>query len=112
MKKARALGAASFSLFFLLSVFASGHVQAATDGPADAPSPLSAVLHDFTTWLNRAVGNGGNNHRANRHPPPLPRARPAKLASPPLASNKQTSEFVPPPGASKKKPPTLVQIND
>jgi hypothetical protein len=114
MMKARVLRTASFSLFFLVSVFAPAHAQAAANGaPSEAPSPLSAIAHDFTTWLNHVTGNGANNHRAGRHSSPLPRPRPAaEPASAPVASNKQWSEFVPSPGASKKKTPTLVQIND
>ena len=104
MIKARVLRTVSFSLFFLLSVFAPAHAQAATNGaPIEAPSPLSAIAHDFTTWLNHVAGNGANHHRAGRHPSPLPRPRPA---------NKEWSEFVPRPGVSKKTTPTLVQIND
>ena len=102
------------SLFFLLSVVAPVHAQEAANGaPSEAPSPLSAIAHDFTAWLNHVAGNVGNNHRAGRHSSPLPRPRPAaELATAPVASNKQWSEFVPSPGASKKKTPTLVQIND
>ena len=115
MMKARVFRIASFSLFFWLSFFAPAHAQAATSGaPIEAPSPLSAIAHDFATWLNRVAGNGANNHRAGRHPSPLPRPRPAvELASHLVASNKEWSEFVPPPGgASKKTTPTPVQIND
>jgi hypothetical protein len=78
MMKARVFRIASFSLFFLLSLFATAHAQAATSGaPIEAPSPLSAIAHDFATWLNHDAGNGANNHRAGRHPSPLPRPRPA-----------------------------------
>jgi hypothetical protein len=110
MMKARALRITSLSLCFLLSVFA--RAQAATNGaPNEAPSPLFAITHDFTTWLNQVAGNGAHNHRAGRHPSPLPRPA-GELASKPAASNKEWSEFVPPAGASKKTTPTLVQIND
>jgi len=103
---------ASLSLFFLLSVFASAPVVAAADGSIEAPSRVSAFVHDLTTWLNRAVGNAGNHYRADRHPPPLPRPRPAELAAPSLVTNKQSSEVVPPPVAPKKNTPAVVQIND
>jgi hypothetical protein len=114
MMKASVLAIASFSLFFLLSVFAPAHAQEAANGaPSEAPSPLSAIAHDFNTWLNHVAGNGANNHRAGRHSSPLPQPRPAaELASARVASNKEWSEFVPSPGASKKKTPTLVQIRD
>jgi len=109
---ANVLRIAGFSLFFLLSVFASAHVVAATDGSIEGPSRLSAFVHDLTTWLNRAVGNAGNNHRADRHPSTLPRPRPAELAAPSLVTNKQSSEVVPPPVAPKEDAPAVVQIND
>ena len=114
MMKARVLGVASFSLFFLLSVSAPVHSQEGANGaPSGAPPPLSAIAHDFTTWLNHAAGNGAKNHRAGRPSSPLPRTRPApKPASERVASNNEWSEFVPSPGASKKKTPTLVQIRD
>jgi hypothetical protein len=112
MMKARVLGVASFCLFFLPSVSAPVHSQEGANGaPSAAPSPLSAIAHDFTTWLNHAAGNGAKNHRAGR--PSSPQTRPApKLASARVASNNEWSEFVPSPGASKKKTSTLVQIRD
>jgi hypothetical protein len=114
MMNATVLRIASFSLFFLLSVFALAVAQAETSGaPIETPSPLSAIAHDFATWLNHVAGNGANNHRTGRHPSPLPRPRPAaELVSHPVASNNQWSEFVPAPGASKKTTPTPVQINE
>src|SRR5215470_2939283 len=114
MTKASGLRIAGFSLFFLFPLFATAQAQSATNGaPNEAPSPLSAIAHDFTTWLNRAAGNGADNHEAGRHQSQLPRPRPAaELASKPVAPNKAWSEFVTPAGASKKTKPTLVQIND
>ncbi len=113
MTKARVFRTASFSLFFLVSAFAPAHAQAtASDAQTEAPSPLSAIAHDFTTWLGHVAGDA-NKDRTNRHPARLPRPRPtAKPASTPVASSsKHWSEFVPA-GASKKKTPTPVQIND
>ena len=105
MMKARISRTASFSLFFLVSAFAPAHAQAiASAAPTEAPSPLSAIAHDFTTWLSHVGGDSANKDRTGRHSLPLPRPRP-------VASNKEWSEFVPPP-ASKKKTPTPVQIND
>jgi hypothetical protein len=115
MMRVRVLGAASFSLIFLLSVFAPAHARAATTGARnETPSPLSAIAHDFATWLDHVARNGANNHRAGRPLIPLPRPRPAAgLASHPVASNKEWSEYVPTPGALKKTTrSTLVQIND
>ena len=104
MMKARVSRTASFSLFFLVSGFAPAHAQAiASAAPTEAPSPLSAIAHDFTTWLSH-VG-GANKDRTGRHSLPLPRPRP-------VVSNMEWSEFVPPPSAFKKKMPTPVQIND
>jgi hypothetical protein len=114
MMKARVSGTASFSLFFLVSTFAPAHAQAiASAAPTEAPSPLSAIAHDFTTWLSHVGGDRANKDRTGRHSLPLPRPRPAVgPASAHVASNKEWSEFVPPPGASKNKTPTPVQIND
>ena len=114
MMKASVLRIVGFSLFFLLPLFAPAHAQPATNSaPNEAPLPLSAIAHDFTTWLNHVGDNGANNHRTGRHPLPLPRPGPAaKLASKPSASNREWSEFVTPAGAPKKTMSTLVQIND
>ena len=103
----------SFSLFFLLSVFAPVHAQAASGQPTEPPSRLSMLVHDFSTWLNHVTGTRASNPQAGRNSPPLPRPRPAAEPAPgPVASNKEWSEFVPPSGASKKKTPAPVQIND
>jgi hypothetical protein len=109
MMNVRILGIGSFSLLFLLSLFAPVHSQEpANASSSEARSPLSAIAHDFTTWLNHVAGNGAKNHRAGRPSSQLPQTRPASA----LASNKEWSEFMPSPGASKKKTPTLVQIRD
>jgi hypothetical protein len=109
MMKAKVLRTASFSLFFLLSIFAPAHAPAAASGPpAEPPSRLSTLVHDFNTWLNRITGAAAN-HQAGRHSPPFPRPRPvAEATSMPVASNKEWSEFVSPP----KKKPTPIQINE
>src|SRR6516164_4757818 len=99
MMKARVLEIASFSLFFLLSVFSQAHTQEAANGaPSQAPSPLSAIAHDVTTWLTHVAGHGARKNRAARHSSPLPQPRPAEAASARVASNKEWSEFVPSPG--------------
>ena len=104
MMKAR-VARTGFSLFFLLSVFALA-AQAATNGPpAEPPSRLSMLVHDFSTWLNHVTGTRANDHQAGRHSLPLPRPRPAAEPAPkPVASNKEWSEFVPPPASKKKRP--------
>jgi hypothetical protein len=98
-----------FLSIFLPSIFAPAHAPAAASGPpAEPPSRLSTLVHDFNTWLNRITGAAAN-HQAGRHSPPLPRSRPvAEATSMPVASNKEWSEFVSPP----KKKPTPIQIND
>jgi hypothetical protein len=108
MIKARVSRTAIFSLFFLVSAFAPVHAQAiASAAPAEAPSPLSAIA----TWLNHLGDTDAPSHRQIPSSTPLPRPRPA-VASAPVASNEEWSEFVPSPGAFKKKTPTPVQIND
>jgi len=108
MMKLRILGTTSFSLFFLLSGFALVHAQA-PPAPTDAPSPLSAIVHDFTNWWDH-IGTHAGHHRVT-HSAPLPRPRPSELASA-VASNQELSESAPAPIASKKKTPTPVQIRD
>src|SRR6516164_8941227 len=103
MMKLRILGTVSFSLFFLLSGFALAHAQE-PPAPTDAPSPLSAIVHDFTNWWDH-IGTHVNHHRTT-HSPPLPRPRPPKLASA-VASNQALSEFAPAPVASRRKRPRL-----
>jgi len=111
MMKVRVLGTAIFSLFFLLSIFAPAHSQEAVNGaPSGADHPCPQLRMTLPTWLNHVAGTGANNHRADR-PSSQTRLAP-KLPSARVASNKEWSEFVPSPGASKKKTPTLVQIRD
>jgi hypothetical protein len=138
MMKLRAIRAASFSLFFLLSGFALALAQAPPPEPPEPPSRLSMFAHDVTNWVDHIitdakhiitnddhistdadhistdddhVSTGADRHRAT-HSPPLPRPRPAELLSAPVASSHKLSEFVSAPVASKKKMPTPVQIND
>jgi hypothetical protein len=114
MMKQKVTKTASFSLFFLLSGFALVHAQVPPPEPTEAPSRLSMFVDDFTNWLHHigAEADRVDHHRAS-HSPPLPRPRlVAKPASAHVASNKEWSEFMPSPGASKKNTPTLVQIYD
>jgi len=111
MMKLRELRTASFSLFFLLSGFVLVHAQTPT-ASIEPPSPLSAIVHDFTRWLDHIAVTGGNHRRVDNHSSPLPRPRPAERASAPVASNKELSEFAPASVASKKKTITPIQIND
>jgi len=127
MMKLRATRTASFSLFFLLSGFALAFAQASPPDPTEPPSRLSMFVHDVTNWADHIITDakhivtgadhistdadhistdatdtdhirtGADHHRATRSPP-LPRPRPAELASAPVAS--------------KEKTPTPVQIND
>jgi hypothetical protein len=111
MMKLRELSTASLSLFFLLSGFVLVHAQAPA-APIEPPPALSAIVHDFTRWLDHIGLTGADHHRVNSHSPPLPRPRPPERASAPVASNKELSEFAPAPVPSKKKTITPVQIND
>jgi hypothetical protein len=77
--KLRVLGAVTFSLSFLLCAAASVQAQ-------NAPS-------SFLTWLHRHVTRTGAHHRAGPSPP-LPRPRPADLATPAVTPNK-TSAGIP-----------------
>jgi hypothetical protein len=61
-------------------------------------------VHDVTNWFDHVITDAEHIHRIT-HSPPLPRPRPAELASAHVASSQELSE-------SKKKTPTPVQIND
>jgi hypothetical protein len=138
MTKLGAIRTASFSLFFLLSGFALALAQASQPEPTEPPSRLSMFVDDVTNWVDHIitdakhiitdddhistdadhistdddhVSTGADRHRAT-HSPPLPRPRPAELASAPVASSQELSEFVSAPVASKQKTPTPVQINE
>ena len=117
MRKLRVLRTASLSIFFLLSGFALAHAQALPPEPTEPPSRLSMFVHDATNWFDHVItdaehiiadadqiSTGADHHRIT-HSPPLPRPRPAELASAHVASSQELSE-------SKKKTPTPVQIND
>ena len=111
MIRLQILRTASFSVFFQLVAVALVHTQA-LPAPTEAPSPLFAIVHDFTTWLDHVGATGAHPPRVGSHSPPLPRPRPAERASAVLASNQGPSEFAPAPVAPKKKTSTLVQIRD
>jgi hypothetical protein len=127
MMKQRVTRTASFSLFFLLSGFALVHAQVPPPEPTEPPSRLSMFAHDVSSWVDHIitdakhiitdadhtdadhtnadhintdadhVSTGADHHRVTRSPP-LPRPRPAELASAPVAS--------------KEKTLTPIQIND
>jgi len=117
MMKQKVARTASFSLFFLLSGFALVRAQVPPPGPTEPPSRLSMFAHDVSSWVDHIitdakpiitaadhintaadhVSTGADHHRVTRSPP-LPRPRPAELASAPVAS--------------KEKTPTPIQIND
>src|SRR5215469_256011 len=103
MMEQRVTRTASFSLFFLLSGFALVHAQAPPPEPTEPPSRLTMFAHDVSSWVDHIItganhiSTGADHHRVSRSPP-LPRPRPAELASAPVAS--------------KEKTPTPVQIND
>ena len=117
MMKQKVTRTASFSLSFLLSGFALAHAQVPPPEPTEPPSRLSMFAHDVSSWVDHIitdakhiitdadhidtdadqVSTGADHHRVTRSPP-LPRPRPAELASAPVAS--------------KEKTPTPIQIND
>jgi hypothetical protein len=124
MMKQKVTRTASFSLFFLLSGFALVHAQVPPPEPTEPPSRLSMFAHDVSSWVDHIitdakhiitdakhiitdadhintdadhVSTGADHHRVTRSAP-LPRPRPAELASAPVAS--------------KEKTPTPIQIND
>jgi hypothetical protein len=127
MVKQKVTRTASFSLFFLLSGFALAHAQVPPPEPTEPPSRLSMFAHDVSSWVDHIitdakhiitdadhtdadhidadhintnadhVSTGADHHQVTRSPP-LPRPRPAELASAPVAS--------------KEKTPTPIQIND
>ena len=101
MRKLRVLRTASLSIFFLLSGFALAHAQALPPEPTEPPSRLSMFVHDVTNWFDHVITDAEHI----THSPPLPRPRPAELASAHVASIQELLE-------SKKKTPTPVQIND
>ncbi len=121
-KQQKVTRTASFSLFFLLSGCALSHAQVPPSEQTEPPSRLSMFAHDVSSWVDHVitdakhiitdadhtdadhintdgdhVSTGADHHRVTRSPP-LPRPRPAELASAPVAS--------------KEKIPTPVQIND
>src|SRR6516162_190589 len=117
MMKLRATRTASFSVFFLLSGFALAFAQASPPGPTEPPSRLPMFVHDVTNWVHHIVtegkhiisdndhistdadhigtdddhvGTSADRHRTT-HAIPLPRPRPAELASTPVASSQELS---------------------
>src|SRR6516162_9862840 len=95
MMKQKVTRTASFSLLFLLSGFALVHAQVPPPEPTEPPSRLSMFAHDVSNWLDHIITDanhvvtGADHHRVT-HSPPLPRPRPAELASAPVASKEKT----------------------
>ena len=114
--KQRVIRTASFSLFFLLSGFALVPAQVPPPEPTEPPSRLSMFAHDVSNWLDHVIADakhiitdadhintdadhistdtdrvstGADHHRVTNSPP-LPRPRPAELASAPVASKEKT----------------------
>jgi hypothetical protein len=100
------------SLFFLLSAVALVHAQALPPAPPEAPSLLSAIVHDLTTGLEHIGGTSPDHRRVASHSPPLPRPRRVELAPTSVALNKQPAEVAPALLVSEKQPlevaPTMV----
>lgn len=101
--RAKASKAAAVFLSLLLIASVSCQAHASPPVPAQEPSPLSGIAHDFANWL-RGIPHPGTYQRrrtASSVPLPLPRPRPASVASPSLSNASDT--------APKK---ALVLIND
>src|SRR6516164_1508439 len=81
--RAKAIGAATLALSFLLLTAGAVRSQAPQPAPGETRSPLSEVAHDFTTWLSHVTGTSPNHNHVASSPPPLPRPRPAEPAPAP-----------------------------
>src|SRR6201987_6199002 len=55
MMKQKVTRTASFSLFFLLSVFALVHAQVPPPEPTEPPSRLSMFAHDGSSWVDHII---------------------------------------------------------
>src|ERR1700746_787013 len=115
MMKQKVTRTASFSLFFLLSGVALAHAQVPPPEPTEPPSRLSMFAHDVSSWMDHIITDakhiitdadhtntdadhttaaaahfpaGADHHRVARSAP-LPRPRPAELASAPVASKEK-----------------------
>jgi hypothetical protein len=109
--RAKATGAATLALPFLLLTVGTVHSQAPQPAPSETRSPLSEIAHDFTTWLNHVTGSSSNHHRV-ASPPPLPRPRPAEAATTPVVSNGPPLLAAPAAVRPNKKIVAPVLIND
>jgi len=110
--RAKAIGAATLALSFLLLTAGAVRSQAPQPAPGETRSPLSEIAHDFTTWLSHVTGSSPNHHRVASSPPPLPRPRPAEPTPTPVVSNAGPSEPAPAVITPKKKTVAPVLIND
>ncbi len=79
--RSRVLRAAAFFLSFQLLAAASAHAQG-PQSPTPTQPPYSGMAHNFVTWLHHVTRTGTHRHRIVSSPP-LPRARPAQLATAP-----------------------------
>jgi len=91
----------AIAIFFLTLGPASVYAQAPSQAPTEGRSPLSEIAHDVSNWFTRVIGTDGSRHREGSLPArsvtPLPRPRPTKLTSVPVAPNtsKPVAESVP-----------------
>jgi hypothetical protein len=110
--RAKAIGAATLALSFLLLTAGAVRSQAPQPAPGESRSPLSEIAHDFTTWLNHVTGSSSSHHRGASSSPPLPRPRPAEPAPSSVVSNGAPPAAVPAAIVPKKKTVAPVLIND
>jgi len=101
--RVKAIGAMTLLLSAVAAVHAQSPQPTPQSAPADKPSPLSAIAHDVSNWLNRVSGRERERRRL-ASPPPLPRPRPAQ---PPVVSNERPPEAAPAPVVSDERPPEL-----
>src|SRR5262249_28096544 len=107
--RAKAIGAATLALSFLLLTAGAVRSQAPQPAPGETRSPLSEMAHNFTTWLSHVTGSSPNHQRGASSAAPLPRPRPAEPAPTPVVSNGVPPAAEP---VAKKKTAAPVLIND
>jgi hypothetical protein len=107
--RAKATGAATLALSFLLLTAGTARSQGPQPAPGETRSPLSELAHDLTNWLSRATPSS-TNHRRVESSPPLPRPRPVAAAPTPVVSN--GAEAAPAAISPKKRAVAPVLIND
>jgi hypothetical protein len=106
----RVLKTTTYSLFLVTLGAASVNAQP-SPARTEAPSPLSEIAHDISTWFTRTTGTDTRRHREGSLPAPslrpLPRPRPTGLTSVPVPPNKEPSELTTATAPPNKEPSEL-----